>query len=317
MSTSIITALAAVAGALIAALFGIGRLIGDKETKVTEFRKSWIESLRSDISDFTAASHIITGRIIIRKNHESEKKKSKSLGSLIRDIFFKDPPLQKAGSGQVFDRELESELLPNWEKLRKAYNSIILHINPSEQAACMLAEKYIDGLKLAEPSIDASGTIIDEKSTRLTALLEIASEAIGRKKQWLPPWQRKPPAVHTDTVTPQNITDCCESSADALLLAIFVCKKLLEAKNYDFIVAREKQIEKSIMVIDRAGSHVIKNVWEKIKRGEGKYRITTWSFSLLGIILFLLVAAAAYKFWPRDASPTDLHNISARVASLP
>lgn len=59
MTIDYIPLLAAVSAALIAGYFSFVTLINSKEQKTSEFRQNWIDSLRKEISDFTASVYFL------------------------------------------------------------------------------------------------------------------------------------------------------------------------------------------------------------------------------------------------------------------
>jgi hypothetical protein len=160
-----------IAAAAITAIYSTWRLIGEKETKVSEFRKSWVETFRSKISDFAAAGHIITGRISIittdsKSNKSDESSNKAQIGGLqkrIIEIVAPELEIDNKIQKPLYDRELQSELLPHWAELRIAYNSIILHLNPSEQFVLTTVEQFNERplIKKDEPAYQAN---LDGKS---------------------------------------------------------------------------------------------------------------------------------------------------------
>ncbi len=59
----------AFAAALIAAVLAYTKLIADKESKISDFRKDWINSLREALSEMLGEAYTISGRIRIRVKH--------------------------------------------------------------------------------------------------------------------------------------------------------------------------------------------------------------------------------------------------------
>lgn len=106
-------AIGTIAGAFITALYGTLRLIGEKETKVSEFRQAWVASFRSALTEYVAAVHIIAGRISIREKHHADGQEKNGSYPGWPDLLgiSPDTPNKVAGKGSLFDREFESELL--------------------------------------------------------------------------------------------------------------------------------------------------------------------------------------------------------------
>lgn len=65
-------ALGAILAALIAGFFSFLNLVSAKETKISEFRLSWINGLRNEISEFASAIHELV-RILEREDKLSDK----------------------------------------------------------------------------------------------------------------------------------------------------------------------------------------------------------------------------------------------------
>ncbi|OOC49165.1 hypothetical protein [Thioalkalivibrio versutus] len=57
---SVYIAIGAVLAALVAGFFSFLNLISSKENKVSEFRQSWIDGIREEVADFTAALQEVT-----------------------------------------------------------------------------------------------------------------------------------------------------------------------------------------------------------------------------------------------------------------
>ncbi|WP_424681018.1 hypothetical protein [Frateuria sp. YIM B11624] len=104
----------AIAGALAAAALATAKLIADKESKISDVRRDWINGLRNALCDCLASAHVIAGRIQIRRKHKS--------GSL----------------SEADITELESELTEHWATFRHAFQMALLHLNFSESALALL-----------------------------------------------------------------------------------------------------------------------------------------------------------------------------------
>nr|WP_164465712.1 hypothetical protein [Burkholderia gladioli] len=136
------------ATAITGALGGI-KLLTDRASKVTDFRKAWIETLREAAAEFSASTHTIAGRIAIRMKH----------GAPLKITEIQTPPqIASAHTRQItsefnirdplpFDKEFETELLPHWSSLRLAYNTIILHLNPAEHTLYRELESNLSKLE--------------------------------------------------------------------------------------------------------------------------------------------------------------------------
>ncbi|MGV7121531.1 hypothetical protein [Sphingopyxis sp. 550A] len=92
-------AIGAIAAALIGAIISLVGLIVSKESKVSEFRQSWIDSLRSELSTFLASANSIASA---------------------REIEYRN------------NKERLETLRPIYERLNETYYSIALRLNPTE-----------------------------------------------------------------------------------------------------------------------------------------------------------------------------------------
>ena len=61
-----------VTAALVAGFFSFLNLIGEKENKVSEFRQAWIDGLRTEIADYTAAVQSLARFRLIEKQYEDK-----------------------------------------------------------------------------------------------------------------------------------------------------------------------------------------------------------------------------------------------------
>ena len=66
--------LVAFSAALIAALLSIAKLIADKESRISDFRKDWINSFRAALSEMLGEAYAISGRIKIKIRHAEAAK---------------------------------------------------------------------------------------------------------------------------------------------------------------------------------------------------------------------------------------------------
>lgn len=61
--------LVAISAALIAAVLAVAKLVADKESRISDFRKDWINSYRAALSEMLGEAYAIAGRIRIRTKH--------------------------------------------------------------------------------------------------------------------------------------------------------------------------------------------------------------------------------------------------------
>jgi hypothetical protein len=102
----VFVAVGAIAAALIAGFFSFLNLITSKEQKISEFRQQWINELRQEIADHTAAvTYLSIAYSAYREKHPDEKDRL-----------------------QFYDTVRES-----YERIVWTFTSICLRINPNEK----------------------------------------------------------------------------------------------------------------------------------------------------------------------------------------
>jgi hypothetical protein len=93
----------------------------------------------------------------------------------------------------------------------------------------------------------------------------------------------------------EEIRALCDSTGAALLLAMFATREMLHGR-YGEVSHRRAAIERGIQLIDTAGSIVLKQVWEKIKSGEPRYRTVTLISLWVSAGLLVVVSAVTILF---------------------
>lgn len=163
--------LVALLAAFVTATFAAAKLIADKESKISDFRKDWISTFRLALSECLAEAHVIAGRIRIRARHSGA------------EPSFNDE--QKQG--------LEEELTEHWAAFRSAYNKVILHLNFAETGVPLYNSRFNSSLSSADVVWDelsagsASRSLqlvlaknnpqqVDSSRRAMPASLELASE---------------------------------------------------------------------------------------------------------------------------------------------
>ena len=112
--------LVALSATIIAAILAIAKLIADKESRTSDFRKDWIGTFRGALAELLGEAYVISGRIWIRVQHVEALRNHKCIAS---------PVLSK----EDIDA-LEEELTSHWNTLRKAHRTVLLHLNFGETA---------------------------------------------------------------------------------------------------------------------------------------------------------------------------------------
>lgn len=290
-----IPAIGAIFIALITATFASLKFFSDKSAKITDFRKAWIETLRLAVAEFSGSTHTIVGRISIRMKHEEEKNQPTLKVKDFLDYVLGNNKITSSSKNFSFDKDFESELLNHWSILRLSYNKIILHINPSEHQAYILAEKSL-ALFFKQNKISDNLLV----TNFLKGCIKIAEDKtfdimnnnpFGRKINF---FLKKKKLENFDLtkrinllVELKNIKILCKDEGSALLLSIFATRQLLHG-DYNDVYSRSAEIEKGIQVVDTSAAIVIKGAWSSIKNGEPLYRTISF-FSVIIALIFPVI----------------------------
>ena len=130
--------MSAVIAALIAGAFAFFSLVVTKETKVSEFRQAWIDSLRAEVSTYISRLHAVG-----------------NLGQYIHEKPVEDK----------YNPELLRERSRMFEESLAAYNSILLRVNPDEtkEEAKALNQTFLEALRRAQSYYEAGHVeLLDE-----------------------------------------------------------------------------------------------------------------------------------------------------------
>ncbi len=272
--------LVAFCAALIAAVLAIAKLIADKESRISDFRKDWINSFRAALAEMLGEAYAISGRITIRIRHAQAAKRlqpglrptlsdaaseetigqshTAAVGSSFDDGIL--PAVDAIGPGLLTDAEvekLEVELTSHWNTLRKAHRTVLLHLNFGET---------VWGGYPAQQSITA------EDKAKLAWGRLARSSPLGMGL-----------AVTSIYDSGQNGKP---SEAAALLVAEMdalvnnLLGKYYEVGNDD----RYELIKTRIDSCTLLGNLVLKPEWNRIKDGEERYK---------GLLIFLIFFALA------------------------
>jgi hypothetical protein len=115
--------LTALAAATIAASLAAAKLVADKESKVSDFRKDWITTFRAALSECLAEAHVIAGRIRIRAKHV------RASGA--------------DGLGKEDRETLEKDLTEHWAAYRQSYRTVLLHLNFAETSLPLFCDRLL------------------------------------------------------------------------------------------------------------------------------------------------------------------------------
>lgn len=150
MTTDYLPLFAAISAALIAGYFSFVTLINSKEQKTSEFRQNWIDSLRKEISEFTASVYFL-------KFYYQQGAKNT------------DPDFIN-GLKEIHNKYVSSS------------TAILLRINANETNKYLRAinDAFLSALSGVLDSVNASR--YDEAATRCNALVEKAKPLL--KEEW-------------------------------------------------------------------------------------------------------------------------------------
>ena len=123
----IYVALGAVTAALIAGYFSFVGLISAKEGKVSEFRQSWIDAFRSELSEYVSTMRALA--TLLESAIEASKRRRYRNGELVAQDELTDE------ERELFVREHKDY----FSKITSNFHSIELRVNPKEEAE---GEKY-------------------------------------------------------------------------------------------------------------------------------------------------------------------------------
>lgn len=150
--TSAFVAVGAIAAALIAGFFSFLNLITSKEQKVSEFRQQWINELRQEIADHTAAvTYLSIAYGAYREKHPDDKDRLEFYDS-VRESYEKVVGTFTSISLRINPNEknkrlaaINSEFLEALHKTRKLFNEVDL--KESRLQCNVIREKSIPLLK--------------------------------------------------------------------------------------------------------------------------------------------------------------------------
>lgn len=302
-------AIGAMVAAAVTSAFASLKFYSDKAAKVTDFRQSWITSLRNDVAQFSGSIHTIAGRIAIRSRHgdDATSNDGKSQAITLKsfsDIFSRIEAPAKA----KFDKAFETELLTHWSTLRLSYNKIVLHLNPVEHLAYIRAEEAIAAFTKCKDENTTTRREVEKflwECIRLAENTSTTPAIKSHKHDALDNIYRNATGVERghSRVTPLTTKDtgidnlsAGAGAGSSLLLAAFATRQLLHG-SYADVLRNIPIIEHGIRVIDTSAAIVIKNIWEDIKHGEPTYRRISLT-ALFGAVVLVAALAASIYFSP-------------------
>ncbi len=269
--------LVALSGAIIAAILAIAKLIADKESRTSDFRKDWIGSFRSALAELLGEAYVISGRIWIRVQHAQvdAERSGKSVGA---------PLLGKADT-----EVLEEQLTSHWNTLRKAHRTVLLHLNFGETAW---------GL----PYITQDISVEQKVEERWKLLI--------RNSQFSPAQQ--PSDIHqtSQNGSPSGAAALLVSELERLIGAMLGPYEKVGTKEQYALIKR------SIDDATLLGNLVIKPEWNRIKKGERNYRSAMGflkCFGAIGVIILLIVSVGESK----PTAPAGGSTINVSVSGAP
>ncbi|WP_282295751.1 hypothetical protein [Stenotrophomonas sp. PS02289] len=305
--------LVALSAALIAALLAIAKLIADKETRISDFRKDWINSFRAALSEMLGEAYAISGRIKIRirhaelaKRHASSSKIQAPAASPLaatadeqEDAVQERPTADNSANAPFLAAVVEGEaqlvhpvlgapeldpMLLTAEEVAELESSLTSHWNTLRKAH----RTVLLHLNFSET---AWATFPCEQSVTPAEKAEHTWDLLLRSSKLT-----KGLAVTSGYDPDQNGQP---SEAAALLVAQLdeLVRQLLGRYYEVGAEARYDMIRRSIDNSTLLGNLVLKPEWNRIKRGEDRY---TLLLRVLGVVVLVGgLALAMFAFAPR------------------
>lgn len=331
----------ALSAAVVAAIIAFSKLVADKETRVSDFRKEWISSFRSSLSDLLGQAYVIAGRVRIRKVHGATKDARSTSAA----------PTTSSGEASVAS-QVNAESAGALRNQTDASTPSQSETDTSESTRC---SNPAVGVAAVDPALDQPVTSDTPKCTCCNNAAAPSTEPVvdfsDLEPQLTQHWEELRKAHRTvllhlnfaETAKPLssnrmgleqnpelhaiwdalianssaegmtasgkfNADDASKRSSAASLLLVAELEKLLTLLlgHYNDI-SGEEHYEKVKHSIDRAtllGNLVIKPEWNRIKRGERRYWISLW---LGGLVSLGGILAIIWLVHTRPAtSPTPL-----------
>lgn len=269
--------LVALSGAMIAAILAIAKLIADKESRTSDFRKDWIGSFRGALAELLGEAYVISGRIWIRVQHaqvEAERS-GKPVGA---------PLLNKDDTGA-----LEEQLTSHWNTLRKAHRTVLLHLNFGETAW---------GLPYITQDIS-----IEQK-------VEERWKLLVRNSQFSPAQQPGEIYQTSQNGSPSGAAALLVSELERLIGAMLGPYEKVGTKEQYALIKR--CIDDATLL----GNLVLKPEWNRIKEGERNYRNAIGflkCFGVIGVIILLIVSVGKSN----PTAPAGASTINVSVSGAP
>lgn len=314
----------ALSAALVAAIIALSKLVADKETRVSDFRKEWIASFRTALGELLGQAYVISGRVRIRQVHGASPKSAgqapphatspSSLDTNRTELLPTDlgsvevlplDAVADASASHVADSpttdhvtptasalpahpksatenaasdpklsiaELEAELTSHWYELRKAHRAVLLHLNFSETAK-PLSINRITAKQKPELNDIWKALVATSTAREMAPCGELQADAASKHS----------------------------SAASTLLVAELETLIELLLGPYENVGGKERyeQIKLSIDKATLLGNLVIKPEWNRIKRGEKRYRVSLW---IVGVVSILGILALS---WLGSTKPTS------------
>lgn len=309
--------LVAFSAALIAALLSIAKLIADKESKISEFRKDWINSFRAALSEMLGEAHAISGRIKIRIRHAEAAKglKSQSVTMPAREeTGALEPEQHDFAAPTGVDNQLPSP---------SSAGSITSADGQSAESATF-SDRVDPALLTDEEIAELEEKLTDHWNTlrkaHRTVLLHMNfsetawggfpyEQSISPEVKAAAAWTRlqvsSPLARGLAVASPYDATQNGKPSEASTLLVAELDKLVTHLLGKYYEVGTDKRydvIKRSIEDATLLGNLVLKPEWNRIKRGEDRYNQLL--LVLGAVFLFGSGALALFAFAPRKPAST-------------
>ncbi|PPU66459.1 hypothetical protein XpiCFBP4643_19045 [Xanthomonas pisi] len=324
---------------MIAAVLAVAKLIADKESKISDFRKDWINSYRAALSEMLGEAYVIAGRIRIRAKHAQFAKANRTDARSAAGGATIAPAAGTTSSNSVgagsHTTLLTGSLVqvvvtvskaspPEVASPATAQPSVVEpdHSSGSDVAAGALAEESEEeGLLSAEEILDLEQELTSHWNTlrkaHRTVLLHMnfnetawGTRALGEGTNH----RAKAASVWQSIVSSCGVVDQDKAAtaydaskngdpSGAAVLLVDQLEDLVGKLLGEYHVvggkARYEEIKKAIDCSTLLGNLVLKPEWNRIKSGEPKFKFVV--FGLWALALSGSVALLYSSLSPRKA----------------
>lgn len=310
----------ALSAALIAALLAVAKLIADKETKISDFRKDWINSFRGALAEMLGEAYSISGRIRIRISHAIAAKALESELAAANAANAPDDGAAKPDAGACLKQDDPAAADNTGQSERPSVGG---EGEKPELPSDSIDPKLLTPAEIKELEDELTDHWNTLRKAHRTVLLHLNfSETVwgGRPYQQAASPPQKAEAAWASLVTSSNLPAGLAVTAqynaaqngtpsDAAVLLVAQLDHLVRhllGKYYE--VGTESRHEAIKLAIDNStllGNLVLKPEWNRIKVGEAKYnRLLSFLGGVGVVVLTVLMVSVIVPRKPVEVPPT-------------